>query len=60
MAVDWEQRIDVDRLRREPLARIKDRLAKSDLGALLCFDMNHASHLSYRLLGDGRAYSPFT
>src|SRR5690242_10639527 len=32
MAVDWEQRIDFDRLRRERLARIKERLAKSELG----------------------------
>jgi hypothetical protein len=37
MAVDWEQRIDVDRLGRERLARIKSLLAQSELGALLCF-----------------------
>ena len=36
MAVDWEQRIDFDRLRRERLDRIKGLLAKSSLGALLC------------------------
>ena len=32
MAVDWEQRIDFDRLRRERLARIKALLAKSEIG----------------------------
>ena len=37
MAVDWEQRVDFDRLRRERLARIKGLLAKSELGSLLCF-----------------------
>jgi len=40
MAVDWEQRIDFDRLRTERLARVKALLAKSEMGALLCFDMN--------------------
>ena len=32
MAVDWEQRIDFDRLRRERLARIKDLLAQVEHG----------------------------
>ena len=41
MAVDWEQRIDFDRLRRERLARAKELLVKSEMGALLCFDMNN-------------------
>ena len=35
MAVDWEQRIDFDRLRKERLARAKSLLAKSEMGALL-------------------------
>src|SRR5229473_6486263 len=35
MAVDWEQRVDFDRLRRERLARAKALLAKSEMGALL-------------------------
>jgi hypothetical protein len=39
MAVDWEQRIDFDRLRRERLERAQSLLAKSEMGALLCFDM---------------------
>jgi uncharacterized protein YdhG (YjbR/CyaY superfamily) len=31
MGVDWEQRVDYDRLRRERLARIKDLLGKSSM-----------------------------
>jgi hypothetical protein len=41
MAVDWEQRVDFDHLHWELLARAKDLLAKSEMGALLCFDMNN-------------------
>ena len=37
MAVDWERRIDFDRLRRERLARVKEMLLKSEMGAVLCF-----------------------
>ena len=39
MAVDWEQRVDLERLRAERLARAKRGLAESELGGLLCFDM---------------------
>ena len=38
MAVDWENRIDFDRLRRERLQKAKDLLARSSMGSLLCFD----------------------
>jgi Xaa-Pro aminopeptidase len=51
MAVDWENRIDLDRLRRERLARIKDLLAKSELGALLCFDMNNVRYITATHIG---------
>ena len=43
MAVDWEERIDFDRLRTERLQRVKDLLAKSEMGAILCFDMNQCA-----------------
>src|ERR1051325_9484631 len=46
MAVDWEQRIDFDRLRKERLAGAKALLAKSGVGALLCFDMNNVRYLT--------------
>jgi len=51
MAVDWEQRIDFDRLRRERLARAKALLAKSEMGALLCFDMNNVRYLTATHIG---------
>ena len=51
MAVDWEQRIDFDRLRRERLARIKKLLAKSELGAVLCFDMNNVRYITATHIG---------
>jgi Xaa-Pro aminopeptidase len=51
MAVDWEQRIDFDRLRRERLARAKDLLARSEMGALLCFDMNNVRYLTATHIG---------
>ncbi len=51
MAVDWEQRIDLDRLRRERLARIKSLLAKSEIGALLCFDMNNVRYITSTHIG---------
>src|ERR1041384_5055651 len=46
MAVDWEQRIDFDRLRRERLDRIKSLLLKSEMGAVLCFDMNNVRYIT--------------
>jgi Xaa-Pro aminopeptidase len=51
MAVDWEQRVDFDRLRRERLARVKDGLAKSGLGALLCFNMNNVRYITATHIG---------
>ncbi|MGA8872974.1 MAG: Xaa-Pro peptidase family protein [Candidatus Acidiferrales bacterium] len=51
MAVDWEQRIDFDRLRRERLGRIKNLLEKSEVGALLCFDMNNVRYITSTHIG---------
>src|SRR5438034_4532386 len=51
MGVDWERRIDFDRLRRERLARIEDLLAKSELGSLLCFDMNNVRYITSTHIG---------
>jgi Xaa-Pro aminopeptidase len=51
MAVDWEQRIDFDRLRRERLARVKELLAKSELGSVLCFDMNNVRYITATHIG---------
>src|SRR6187401_2022091 len=51
MAVDWERRIDFDRLRRERLDRIKGLLAKSEMGAVLCFDMNNVRYITATHIG---------
>ncbi len=51
MAVDWEERVDFDRLRRERLARVKALLKKSEMGALLCFDMNNVRYITSTHIG---------
>ena len=51
MGVDWEQRIDFERLRVERLQRAKDLLKKSEMGALLCFDMNNVRYLTSTHIG---------
>ena len=50
-AVDWEERVDVGRLRTQRLARAKQLLAESELGALLCFDMNNIRYLTATHIG---------
>ncbi|MCI0644900.1 MAG: Xaa-Pro peptidase family protein [Chloroflexi bacterium] len=51
MGVDWEERVNFDRLRRERLARIKKRLQESEMGALLCFDMNNVRYITATHIG---------
>ncbi|HEX7289957.1 MAG TPA: Xaa-Pro peptidase family protein [Conexibacter sp.] len=50
-AVDWEQRTDFDRLRRERLERAKQKLAESELGSLLCFDMSNIRYVTSTHIG---------
>ena len=50
-AVDWEQRIDMDRLRRERLARLKDHLERSNLGAVLAFDFANIRYMTATHIG---------
>jgi Xaa-Pro aminopeptidase len=51
MTVDWEQRADMGRLRDERLQRLKRQLAQSELGALLCFDMNNVRYMTATHIG---------
>ena len=51
MAVDWEERVRFDRLREERLKRISSLLAESELGALLCFDMNNIRYITATHIG---------
>jgi Xaa-Pro aminopeptidase len=52
MAVDWEQRIDFDRLRSDRLARARQALDASDLGALLLFDPNNIRYVTSTHIGE--------
>ncbi len=49
--VDWEARIDYERLRNERLAKAKRFLSESELGALLCFDMNNIRYITATHIG---------
>jgi Xaa-Pro aminopeptidase len=51
MSVDWEERVDFERLRTQRLARIKRLLKESELGALLCFDMNNIRYITATHIG---------
>lgn len=49
--VDWEERINVPRLREERLARLRAELERSDLGALLAFDFANIRYMSSTHIG---------
>ncbi len=51
MGVDWEERVDFERLRTERLARIKKLLKESEMGALLCFDMTNVRYITATHIG---------
>jgi Xaa-Pro aminopeptidase len=51
MAVDWEERVRFDRLRKERLQRISGLLAESSIGALLCFDMTNIRYITATHIG---------
>lgn len=51
MGVDWEERVNLERLRQERLAKIKSALKKSEMGALLCFDMNNIRYITATHIG---------
>ena len=52
MAVDWEQRIDFARLRSERLAKARESLRDSDLGAMLLFDQNNIRYVTSTHIGE--------
>lgn len=52
MGVDFEERVDFDRLRAYRLARAKEALANSELGALLCFDVNNIRYITSTQIGE--------
>lgn len=52
MAVDWEERINFDRLRRQRLDRANEKLHDSDLAGFLCFDMNNIRYITGTTIGE--------
>ncbi len=49
--VDWEQRVDMDRLRTARLARLRQKLDESDLGAVLAFDFANVRYMTSTHIG---------
>ena len=52
MAVDFEERVDFRRLHRYRLARTRQALAASGLGALLCFDQYNIRYITSTVIGN--------
>lgn len=52
MGVDFEQRVDFDRLRTYRLGRARQALEQSGFGALLAFDMNNVRYLTGTHIGE--------
>jgi len=52
MAVDFEERVDFKRLNRYRLARLRQALARSGLGALLVFDQYNIRYVSSTVIGE--------
>jgi Xaa-Pro dipeptidase len=52
MAVDWETRVDYDRLRNYRLNRAKEQLEKHKIGAYLCFDFNNIRYITSTHIGE--------
>lgn len=50
-AVDWEQRIDIDRLREDRLRRLREQLERSELGAVLAFDFTNIRYMTATHIG---------
>jgi len=52
MAVDFEKRVDFQRLRAYRLARVREALDASPAGALLCFDTNNIRYTTSTQIGE--------
>jgi len=50
-AVDWEERVNLERLRTERLRRLNDALEASELGALLTFDFSNIRYMTSTHIG---------
>jgi Xaa-Pro aminopeptidase len=52
MNVDFEERVNFDRLRAHRLASARAALERSELGAVLCFDMNNIRYITSTNIGE--------
>jgi len=52
MQVDFEERVDFRRLHTYRLARVRQALSRSGLGALLCFDQHNIRYTTSTVIGD--------
>jgi len=52
MAVDFEERVNFDRLRQYRLGRVRAALDNSTVGALLCFDTNNIRYTTSTQIGE--------
>ncbi len=50
--VDFEERVDFRRLHRYRLARTRQQLAQSGLGAVLCFEQSNIRYISSTVIGE--------
>ena len=50
--VDFEERVNFQRLHRYRVARTRQALANSDLGAMLCFDQYNIRYISSTVIGE--------
>src|SRR3982075_28115 len=60
MGVDFEERVDYRRLHRYRLSRVKQALEKSDLGALLVFDVNNIRYVTSTKIGEWVPHKLYT
>jgi Xaa-Pro dipeptidase len=65
MGVDWEQRVDYERLRNYRVERVRQQLAATDLGAVLLFETSNiryltSTHIGYWAFNKGERYALIT
>ena len=51
MSVDFEQRVNFQRLRKYRVARTRQALKGSGLGSVLCFDNNNIRYITSSVIG---------
>jgi Xaa-Pro aminopeptidase len=52
MGVDFEERVNFERLRNERLAKAKDALKASNLGSLVCYDFDNIRYVTGTSIGE--------